>query len=76
MCTVVILCLKAEIKALLSKNLFGERALVVFKFEGKFIPPLIKTVLKNHFIFIFENIDLYIITRQIRKRPIWTTKVL
>lgn len=76
MCTVVILRLKAEIKALFSKTLFGERALVVFKFEWKFIPPLIKTVLKNCFIFLFENIDLYIITRQIRKRTIWTTKVL
>ena len=63
-----------KIKALFSKSLFCERALVVFKFEGKFIPHLIKTVLKN--CLIFENIDLYIISRQIRIRTIWTTKVL
>lgn len=63
MCIVVILCLKVEIKVLFSKNLFGERVLVVFKFEGKFIFFLIKIVLKNRFIFIFENIDFYIIIR-------------
>ena len=65
---------ESRLRLFFSKSLFGERSLVVFKFEGKFIPHMIKTVLKN--CLIFENVDLYIITRQIRKRTIWTTKVL